>query len=216
MLTMEPAGSFGSDARRIWHKMQRGSEDSAVTPLWSALRRVPDTIVFGRATSLLEARQGEMETRCEPLLGDWPRPAVREITTADAVAMQTIVSSYIDALDQVNSVLDTITSTVSTGIARAVSVFQGVEKSMDAHFQDTERDLAQHLEDVSGLDERAASDLRTNALDLERALTVYTRAQGGLDTVLQDAMACRNARVEVMGALRQGLMLEAVLAQIAR
>lgn len=216
-------------ARQAWSDLcAKGT--SGESPLWGALKAVKDSStinVFDRAAELLESRQVEMERRCEPALGsnyggmgypgddaaDKSRDAV--VSRSDARAMQTIVASYADALDQINAVLETMIGEWKRRLDGTWADLYRAQRSIECHFQDTEQALAGPNEDIQYMDNDARERIKARLADLENARQQYARAAGELAERGERSVECCAARVEVMAAWKLTLECEAKLAKIA-
>jgi hypothetical protein len=204
-----------NNARAAWRRLTfRNPEECSDSELWAALKAAPHNGVLDRALALLETREVEMETRCEPVLKDWPRNT-GSITKSDAVAMQTIVSSFVDALDQVNGVLDTMISSLYTQVERAQSSAWVAAKSMGNYFQSAEHALAAPTEDITYMDDDAVLQTTTLVDELVRGRDNQLRAANAYSQVRSEFYRAVNARVQVFVAWRLALVLEAELAKIA-
>lgn len=204
------------NARATWRTLQH-HEEGVYTALWSALQRVHAAVnngVFERATTLLETRETEMDTRCESHLGGWPR-ATGPIGRSDAVAMQTIVSSFVDALDSVNSVLDTMINTLIDRQHRAIEAEAREATALDQEMLTAEKELAGPTENIAWLtaDRLVSLNARLEAVDY--AVKSHDRLHKELNEVRSQLVWCRLARVQVLTYWRLGLKLEAELAKIA-
>ena len=204
------------NARATWRTLQH-REGGAYTALWAALQRVHAAVnngVFERATTLLETRETEMDTRCEPHLGGWPR-ATGPIGRSDAVAMQTIVSSFVDALDSVNSVLDTMINTLVDQQHRAIESDAREATALDQEMLAAEKELAGPTENIAWLtaDRLVSLNARLEAVDY--AVKSHERLHKELAGIRSQLSWCRLARVQVLAYWRLGLKLEAELAKIA-
>lgn len=204
-----------SNARAAWRRLTfRNPEECSDSVLWRALKAAPRNGVLDRACTLLETREVEMETRCEPVLKDWPRNT-GSITKSDAVAMQTIVSSFVDALDQVNGVLDTMIDSLHTQVERAHSLAWSAAKSMGNYFQSAEHALAAPTEDITYMDDDAVLQTTQLVDELVRGRDSQMRAANAYNEVRGEYYRAMDARVQVFVAWRLALVLEAELAKIA-
>lgn len=204
------------NARATWRTLQ-SSEEGSYTALWGALMRVHAATrngVFERTTTLLETRETEMDTRCEPHLGGWPR-VTGPIARADAIAMQTIVSSFVDALDSVNSVLCTMINALIDQEHRAIEAEAREATALDAEMLSAEKELAGPSENIAWLtaDRLVSLNARLEAVDY--AVKSHERLRRELTGVRDQLTWCRLARVQVLTYWRLGLKLEAELAKIA-
>lgn len=204
-----------SNARAAWRRLTfRNPQECSDSQLWRALKKAPRNGVLDRACTLLETREVEMEMRCEPILKDWPRNT-GSITKSDAVAMQTIVSSFVDALDQVNGVLDTMIDSLHTQVERAQSHVWSAAKSMGNFFQSAEHALAAPSEDIAYMDDDAVLQTTQLVDELVRGQENHTRAAVAYSETRAEYHRAMDARVQVFVAWRLALVLEAELAKIA-
>lgn len=205
------------NARATWRTMKHREEGSNGTALWAALMRVSAAVqngVFERATDLLETRETEMDARCERVLEGWPRNS-GPIERSDAVAMQTITSSYIDALDQVNSVLDTMINTLIDQQHRAIEAESQEATALDGEILIAEKELGGPTENIAWLTPDRLVSLNARLEAVEYAQRSHERVAKELNGVRSQLDWCRRARVQVLAAWRLGLKLEAELNKIA-
>jgi hypothetical protein len=205
------------NARATWRTMNHREEGKVLTPLWLALNQVSARVsngVFDRATTLLETRETEMETRCESALEGWPRNS-GPIDRRDAVAMQTITSSYVDALDQVSSVLDTMINTLIDQHHRAIENEAREASAVNSALAALEKELAPATENIAAMDADRIKSTGDRASELESAQRSHERLYSELSTVRTQLMACYLARANVLNYWRLALKLEAELAKIA-
>lgn len=205
------------NARATWRTMNHRDEGKVLTPLWLALNQVSARIgngVFDRATDLLETRETEMDARCERVLEGWPRNS-GPIERSDAVAMQTITSSYIDALDQVNSVLDTMINTLIDQQHRAIESEAHEASAVDQALAALEKELAPPTENIAAMDANRIKSTGDRVSELEYAQRSHERLYSELSTVRTQLDVCRLARANVLNYWRLALKLEAELEKIA-
>lgn len=205
------------NVRATWRHLKHREDSNSNTALWAALMRVSAGIqngVFERATTLLETRETEMDVRCEPHLEGWPRVS-GPIERRDAVAMQTITSSYIDALDQVSSVLDTMVGALIDQQHRAIENEAREGTAVDRALMAAENELAPASEDIAAMDADRISSTGERISELEQALKSHGRAHAEMVSVRDQLFRCRAARAQVMTTWRLALKLEAELAKIA-
>lgn len=205
------------NARATWRTMNHREQGQTQTPLWLALQRVSKQVqngVFERSTDLLETRETEMDTRCGDALEGWPRNS-GTIARSEAVAMQTITSSYIDALDNVNSVLDTMISSLIDQQHRAIEAEAQEASALDQALMAAENELAAPSENIAAMDADRIKSTSERIEDLEYAQRSWGRVHGELSTVRLQLSVCRMARANVLTYWRLALKLEAELAKIA-
>lgn len=203
------------NARATWRTLQH--QEGGYTPLWAALQRVHAAVnngVFERTTDLLETREAEMDARCEAHLGGWPR-VTGAIGRSDAVAMQTIVSSFVDALDSVNSVLDTMINTLIDRQHRAIEAEAQEASALDAEMRVAEKELAGPTENIAWLTADRLLSLNARLEAVDYAVKSHERQHKELTGIRSQLTWCRLARVQVLTYWRLGLKLEAELATIA-
>lgn len=216
-LAQAQAKADAINARATWRTMNHREEGQAQTPLWVALIRVSGKVnngVFERATTLVETRETEMDMRCGEALEGWPRNS-ELIERRDAVAMQTITSSYIDALDQVNGVLDTMINTLAEQHHRAIENAAREATAVDQAAEAVQRELAAPSENIAAMDADRIKSTGELVSELEYAERAHARAYEEERSVALQLWACRNARGQVLAYWRLGLKLEAELAKIA-
>ncbi len=205
------------NARATWRTMNHREQGKVLTPLWLALNQVSARVqngVFDRATTLLETRESEMDTRCESALEGWPRNS-GPIARSEAVAMQTITSSYIDALDNVNSVLDTMISSLIDQQHRVIEAEAQEASALDRALMAAEKELAVPSENIAAMDADRIKSTGERIEDVDYALRSHERVHSELGTVRTQLSVCRTARAHVLNYWRLALKLEAELAKIA-
>jgi hypothetical protein len=205
------------NARATWRTMNYRNEGKVLTSLWLALNEVSGRInngVFERATTLLETRETEMDARCRDALEGWPRNRAL-ISRGDAVAMQTITSSYIDALDNVNSVLDTMIQTLIDQQHRAIEAEAREASAVDRAMTAAENELAPPTEDIAAMDADRVNSTGERVGELESALRAHDRVFNELSQLRTQLDRCRTARAHVLNYWRLALKLESELAKIA-